>query len=256
MNQILRITSLVMLVIITPLLYSEIGRSFPEEKAELSLVLRSKKEIKGDKKDWATELKKDKWIASKTAVVVCDMWDKHWSDNASVRVGEMAPTVNLFVKKAREMGATIIHCPSDTLEFYKDTPQRLLAKNAPVVATKTPLMRWCKLDPTAEEKLPIDDTDGGDDSIPKCKNYRAWTRQIDAIEIYPQDAITDSAEAFYLMKQKGITNVLVLGVHTNMCVLGRPFSIRQMVQQGMKVALVRDLTDTMYNPEKAPFVSH
>lgn len=116
--------------------------------------------------------------------------------------GEMAPTVNLFVKKAREMGATIIHCPSDTLEFYKDTPQRLLAKNAPVVATKTPLMRWCKLDPTAEEKLPIDDTDGGDDSIPKCKNYRAWTRQIDAIEIYPQDAITDSAEAFYLMKQK------------------------------------------------------
>jgi len=256
MNRLLRLTALTVLAFLAPLFYSEIGRSFSDEKAELSLVLRLKKEIKGDKKDWETELKEEKWTAAKTAVVVCDMWDKHWSNNASIRVGEMAPTVNLFLKKARDKGATIIHCPSDTLDFYKDTPQRLLAKNAPVVATKTPLLRWCKLDPILEGKLPIDDTDGGDDSIPKCKNYRAWTRQIEAIEIFPQDAITDSAEAFYLMKQKGITHVLVLGVHTNMCVLGRPFSIRQMVQQGMKVALVRDLTDTMYNPEKAPFVSH
>ena len=256
MNQLMRLTSLMALALMVPLFYSGIGHTVSEEKEELSLVLRLKKPIKGDKKDWETEVKEEKWVAGKTAVVVCDMWDKHWSNNASVRVSEMAPTVNLFLKKAREKGATIIHCPSDTLDFYKDTPQRLVAKNAPVVATKNPLMRWCKLDPTQEEKLPIDDTDGGDDSIPKCKNYRAWTRQIDAIEIFPQDAITDSAEAFYLMKQKGITHVLVLGVHTNMCVLGRPFSIRQMVQQGMKVALVRDLTDTMYNPEKAPFVSH
>lgn len=256
MNRLLHLTALMMMALLTPLFYSGIGRSFSDEKTEISLVLRLKKEIKGDKKDWATELKQEKWIAAKTAVVVCDMWDRHWSNNASVRVGEMAPTVNLFLKKIREKGATIIHCPSDTLDFYKDIPQRLLAKNAPLVATKTPLLRWCKLDPTLEDKLPIDDTDGGDDSIPKCKNYRAWTRQIEAIEIFPQDAITDSAEAFYLMKQKGITHVLVLGVHTNMCVLGRPFSIRQMVQQGMKVALVRDLTDTMYNPEKAPFVSH
>jgi type 1 glutamine amidotransferase len=29
-----------------------------------------------------------------------------------------------------------------------------------------------------------------------------------------------------------------------------------MVYQGMNVALMRDLTDTMYNPEKRPFVSH
>ncbi|MDA7676778.1 isochorismatase family protein [bacterium] len=54
------------------------------------------------------------------------------------------------------------------------------------------------------------------------------------------------------MKQRGITNVIILGVHTNMCVLGRPFSIRQMVYQGQNVALVRDLTDTMYNPRSSP----
>jgi type 1 glutamine amidotransferase len=41
-----------------------------------------------------------------------------------------------------------------------------------------------------------------------------------------------------------------------MCVLGRPFSIRQLSYQGMNVALMRDLTDTMYNPRMAPYVSH
>ena len=56
--------------------------------------------------------------------------------------------------------------------------------------------------------------------------------------------------------QRGIENVLVCGVHLNMCVLGRPFAIRQMVMQGKHVALVRDLTDTMYNPERPPYVSH
>jgi hypothetical protein len=58
------------------------------------------------------------------------------------------------------------------------------------------------------------------------------------------------------MKQRGIKNVLEVGVHENMCVLGRPFSIRQLVRQGMNVYLVRDLTDTMYNPKMKPYVDH
>ncbi|HET6426466.1 MAG TPA: ThuA domain-containing protein, partial [Planctomycetaceae bacterium] len=85
----------------------------------------------------------------------------------------------------------------------------------------------------------------------------AWSRQNAALEIDDdKDAITDTSESYYLMRQRGIENVIVMGVHTNMCVLGRPFSIRQMVYQGMKVALMRDMTDTMYNPQKSPFVSH
>ena len=34
------------------------------------------------------------------------------------------------------------------------------------------------------------------------------------------------------------------GVHTNMCVLGRPFGLRQMARLGKNTALVRDMTDT------------
>ena len=47
-----------------------------------------------------------------------------------------------------------------------------------------------------------------------------------------------------------------MGVHTNMCVLGRPFGIRQMVNVGMNVVLARDLTDAMYDPREFPYVSH
>ena len=206
--------------------------------------------------DWAAVDTSRTLDSRRTAVVICDMWDKHWCAGATRRVAEMAPRMNDFVKNARQRGMLIIHCPSDTMKFYEGTPGRKLAQAAPPAEPKIPLQRWCKLDPAREAPLPIDDSDGGCDDSPQCKTHSAWQRQIPSIEIRDGDAITDSAEAYYLMRERGITNVLVMGVHLNMCVLGRPFSIRQMVSQGQNVLLVRDLTDTMYNSRKRPWVPH
>ena len=50
--------------------------------------------------------------------------------------------------------------------------------------------------------------------------------------------------------------MLIFGVHTNMCVLHRTFGIKQMVKWGIDPILIRDLTDTMYNPAMRPYVSH
>lgn len=196
------------------------------------------------------------WDAAGTAVVICDMWDKHHCPDATERVGEMAPRMNEVLKVARSKGMLIIHCPSDTMGFYKDHPGRKLAQAAPKVETQIPLQGWCSLNGVKEPPLPIDDSDGGCDGCPECPGYGAWKRQHPALEIMEGDAITDSAEAFYLMRQRGITNVIVMGVHINMCVLGRPFAIRQMVAQGQNVLLMRDLTDSMYNHRKPPYVSH
>jgi metal-sulfur cluster biosynthetic enzyme/nicotinamidase-related amidase len=198
------------------------------------------------------------WAPENTAVVVCDMWTRHWCDSASRRGGEMAPRINQFLKAMRKRGALVIHCPSSGVDFYQDTPMRKRAKDAPAVKTNVPLQGWCSLDEKREAALPIDDSDNGCDCLPRCPTgaERMNRRQNPAIEMEDEDAVTDNAEAYYLMSQRGITNVVVLGVHTNMCVLGRPFSIRQMVYQGQNVALVRDLTDTMYNPRSRPFVPH
>jgi nicotinamidase-related amidase len=194
--------------------------------------------------------------ASETAVVICDMWDKHWCKGASDRVSEMAQRMNEVVRAARDKGILIIHCPSDTMKFYEGTPQRKLAQSAPAARPVVPLQRWCKLDPAHEPPLPIDDSDGGCDDQPQCKTYIAWKKEHGAIEIKEGDAITDSAEAYNLMEQRGIKNVILMGVHLNMCVLGRPFSIRQMVAQNKNVLLMRDLTDTMYNSRMRPFTNH
>jgi nicotinamidase-related amidase len=191
-----------------------------------SLRLNTHKQVKaGDKYVGKTDV--TKWDAKKTAVVICEMWSKHWCASATGRVGEMAPRMNAVVEAARKKGCLIIHCPSGGVKLYADTPMRKLAADAPKVETKIPLQGWCYLDDKHEAKLPIDDSDGGCDCLPRCSTKTKMDRhQVAIIKMEKGDAITASAEAFYLMKQRGIKNVIVMGVHTNMCVLGRPFSIR------------------------------
>ena len=192
----------------------------------------------------------------KTAIVICDMWNNHYCRNAARRVAEMAPRMNEVIKAARRRGVLIIHSPSGCMDKYAGTPQRKLAQSAPAVKTKTPLQGWCHLDDKHEAAMPVAVGQPCDDAGAIRPAVRYFDRQIDTLEIAPGDAITDSAEAFYLMRQRGIEQVIIMGVHTNMCVLGRPFGIRQLVYQGQQVALMRDMTDTMYNPRDKPYVNH
>lgn len=224
---------------------------------DLTLHLRSQIEVAPGTGRFHSLTKPANWDAGKTAVVICDMWDDHYCRLSAKRVAEMAPRMNETIKKARGLGALIIHCPSGCMDRYEGTTQRKLAQSAPVVDTKFPLEKWCYLDPTREPELPVKIEQPCDDAeADRREKIRMYTRQIETLEIADGDAVTDSAEAYYLMKQRGIENVIVMGVHTNMCVLGRPFGIRQLVRQGMKVALMRDMTDSMYNPAEEPFVSH
>ena len=218
----------------------------------LSLPLRSRAKDNGQIRE---ETKR--WDLAKTALVICDMWDTHTCPAAAARVDELAPRIDAVAKALRARGALIIHCPSDTMKFYADTPQRRLAQAAPVVQSKVPLLRTCPLDLTRESPLPIEDSEPCDGPRTwKPGDPLPWTRQNAAISIIEGDAITDSLEAFYLIRQRGIEQVLICGVHLNKCVLHRPFAIRQFVAQGLEMVLLRDLTDTMYNPEQRPYVSH
>lgn len=205
------------------------------------------------------------WKPANTALIICDMWDDHWCESAARRVDELAPTLNATVKAARQQGVFIIHAPSSVVSFYEGNPQRQMAINAPFAKPPIQLSTatrwgttWCWPDARHEDVLPIDDSDMGCSCDgEKCEIREAWSRQNKLIEIASGDAITDDGqETFNLLEQRQIDNVLLCGVHLNMCVLGRPFGIRQMVKLGKNVALIRDLTDTMYNPERPPGVDH
>ena len=114
----------------------------------------------------------------------------------------------------------------------------------------------CVCTPRSSSRTPVDASDHGSDTG-ETSTHKAWTRQHPAIEIHDADAISDDGvEIYSFLAHHGITDMVIMGVHTNMCVLGRSFGIRQMVRWGVPIALVRDLTDTMYNPAMSPYVSH
>jgi nicotinamidase-related amidase len=205
------------------------------------------------------------WDAHKTALIVVDMWDDHWCKGAAARVVELAGPMNKFIAAARDRGVLIVHCPSTCVDFYKGTPARQRAATSPfakppIELASTPRWgtAWNYPDKQREPELPIDDSDMGCDCDPTCQITEPWKRQIATIEIdHQRDAITDNGQELYnLFAERGIENVMVCGVHLNMCVLGRPFAIRQLVKLGKNVVLVRDMTDTMYNHRMRPFVDH
>ena len=197
------------------------------------------------------------WKVSESAIVICDMWDDHWCKSAARRVGEMAVRMNEVVSAARKLGVMIIHAPSATIDFYKDTPYRRRMLEAPHAEPPVPIQSWCYLEPDKEDRLPIDDSDGGCDDANPAESHRAWSRQHATIEMSGHDGVSDQGQEVYnFCRQEGITNLAMMGVHTNMCVLGRSFGIRQMTKVGMNVVLARDLTDAMYDPRDEPHVSH
>ena len=223
----------------------------------LKLTARSRQPVGGDEKLLEVVEKPVEWAAGETALVICDMWDDHWCKSAARRTGELAPRIDKLAKALRAQGGLVIHAPSDVMKFYDGTPQRRRAQDAPKVQPPSPPNRL------GGPPLPIDDSDNGCDDQPQCPipNGKTtpypWTRQIATIEVAEPDAVTDKGDEVYnLLKQRGIKHLLVCGVHTNMCVLHRSFAIKQMTRWGVDTALVRDLTDSLYNPRKAPYVSH
>ena len=196
------------------------------------------------------------WKSSETAIIICDMWDKHWCTGATRRVTEMAPLMNHVISIAREKGVLIVHAPSDCMEYYENHPARKLGKKYQFKSVKNKLGEGT-LECEAGADWPFEISGGGCDDKPQCEIGKDWTKQIETLEILEGDAITDSgAEAGSLFKKRGIKNVIIVGVHTNMCVIGRSFGLRNMARLGMNVVLMRDMTDTMYDGASWPHVSH
>lgn len=240
--------------------------------SSLDFQLQTRVESRPGSGEFTTVLTRERWEPRKTAIIVCDMWDLHHCKNAMKREAEFAPRMNALLEKARASGVFIIHAPSSCMPFYAGHPARLRAQQAPRAANlPKDIGEWCRKLPAEENvRYPLDDTpDESDDDPEEAREWaaeltarglnpkRPWTRQIDVLTIHDQDAITDSGvEVWNLLEMRGITGVVLLGVHVNKCVTGRPFGLRQMVRNGRRAVLVRDLTDAMYNPKCWPYVDH
>ena len=206
---------------------------------------------------WEVENTPHGWEAEKTALLLCDVWDRHTCRGAEERLEKMLPRMNALVRSVRDRGGLIVHAPSNTIPFYEGAPARRRVLDLPTVEPPADIEH-------DDPPLPVDATDPCDTCPDKQhpKHERGmpypWTREHPAIEIdQARDVISDNGRELYSYYQhRGIEHVVEMGVHTNMCILNRTFSIKQMVRWGMQPVLIRDLTDCMYNPAQPPYVTH
>ena len=186
-----------------------------------------------------------------TALIVLDMWDRHWCPEAELRVDRLAPDLNAAIGRARSRGVVVIHAPGEVVHQYADHPARQRVDSitpfGPLpqdvfyrnLKEGEPLHLLFSLD-YLQIHTPIDA------GIP-------WRLQHSAIDIDDSDYISaNGTEIDCILRQHKITTVLLTGVHTNVCLTRRPYGIRGLKQLGYKPVVVRDLTAALYCDDWVP----
>jgi nicotinamidase-related amidase/type 1 glutamine amidotransferase len=170
-----------------------------------------------------------------TAVVVIDMWDRHWCRTYTARVAELVPRMNATIAAARQLGLQIVWAPSDVLDFYADHPRRKAMLAIPEHPTpakiafnppQVPQGDFCECGP-----------DHG------CKSAKVWTRQQADLLIADTDLIADcnnGRELLNLCAERGIKTLIYLGVASNMCVCYRSAGMINLRAHGLRTIFVRD----------------
>lgn len=227
----------------------------------IRVTLQKRVPAKTGNNQYTITKKIQQWSPSQTAIIICDMWDKHWCKDATTRVNELAPRINGVISIARSEGVLIVHAPSGCMDHYKDYPGRKEALKY-INPSFNRVMNVISTEKLPSEKnaiWPIDQSDGGCTDLTDKGNVnrKVWTKENDQIKIKDNDVISDAGDEIAgVFAARGIKNVILMGVHTNMCIINRSFGLRNMVRLGLNVVLMRDMTDAMYDSRSWPYVSH
>jgi nicotinamidase-related amidase len=215
----------------------------PDQEKSFSLTLQTRNA------EGAIRIETAEVRGTRMAIVVMDMWDRHWCESFTRKAGAMVEPMNRTLNAARQLGITIVFSPSEVTGFYDDMPQREIMKtlpyhNMPERLFNPPLPPWNK----------TGGCECGPDRPCQSKAGMVWTRQHEELEIKGEDFITERTQELYnLCRERGITMLLYMGVASNMCILNRPTGIIEMTERGLKCMLVRDLSEAItgngYNPD-------
>ena len=93
-------------------------------------------------------------------------------------------------------------------------------------------------------------------SARSVRSFPAWKRQHPAIELMEGDALTDDRPGNLEPADRPRRRPCHPLRRCTSGRVGRPFAIRQQVYLGKNVVFMRDMTDSMYNPERPPGVDH
>ena len=211
-------------------------RSAVAELVELSLQTR-------DPQNGVVITTPTKIDPAKLGVVVVDIWNWHWCKTAAARVDAFVPRMNVCLDELRGMGATVFLCPTDVVDAYVGTPQRERALAVKSLPLPEPMTFSCPEPPQGP----------GCACIVRCRGNFGWNAMNPRLTIGADDLMPNSRESLYtLAKRRDITHLLYMGVHTQVCLLGKDIGLRNMKMLGFECILARDLTDSHpdYDPAR------
>lgn len=177
-------------------------------------------------------------------VIAVDVWNYHWCKTATMRVDSIVPRINKALDAARELGMTVMLCPSDVVDNYVGYPQREAIFALPRLPVPAVVNVTCP---------PVPDAGGCACGRERCAGNYGWDGMHPALRIGEADLMPDTQAEVYAICQKfGLTHLIYVGFHTQVCLLGKPMGLRAMKSAGLQCVLARDMTDAHpgYDPAR------
>ena len=182
--------------------------------------------------------------SSRIGVVAVDIWNYHWCKTATMRVDAFVPRINKALAAARDMGMPVFLCPSDVVDNYVGYPQREAVFNLPKITVPAAVNVTCP---------PVPDAGGCACGAERCGGNYGWDGMHPDLVIGRDDWMPDTqAEVYALCQKYGLTHLIYVGFHTQVCLLGKPMGLRAMKSAGLQCVLARDMTDAHpgYDPAR------
>ena len=185
---------------------------------------------------------------SQLAVLVVDTWNSHPDSEMASRTAALVQRMNQALDAARDLGITVIFCPSDCLADYDGTSYRNNIMN----------LRYHQPgDNGFDPPVPPYTDSGAGDMVPLAKVVPAYpppTHQHPDLIMKPGDlASLSQQEISNYCAENGITSLLYMGVAANICVPFRDFGMVPMKRFcNLEPIMVRDLTDSMTLNGRSP----
>lgn len=207
--------------------------------ASLTLDLQRRDPVTG-----AVQIRSEMVDARRVGVIAVDVWNFHWCKTATMRVDAFVPRMNRALEAARALGMVVMLCPSDVVENYAGYPQREAVFTLPQVPVPRVVDVTCP---------PVPDAGGCACGRERCAVNYGWDGMHPALVIGPGDLMPDTqAEVYAICQRYGLTHLIYVGFHTQVCLLGKPMGLRAMKQAGLQCVLARDMTDAHpgYDPSR------
>lgn len=205
----------------------------------LTLSLQSRNPDTG-----AIVIKSEEVDPRRVGVVAVDVWNFHWCKTATMRVDAIVPRMNKALEAARALGMKVMLCPSDVVDNYAGYPQREAIFALPKVTVPKVMEVTCP---------PVPDAGGCACGRERCAVNYGWDGMHPALVIGEDDLMPDTqAEVYAICQKYGLTHLIFVGFHTQVCLLGKPMGLRAMKAAGLNCVLARDMTDAHpgYEPSR------